>query len=239
MRTCIAILPAAGSGSRFGSTLPKQFTLLGQEMLLVHAVRALLQEDRIRTVYVALAPEHQNLIDWPLWQGRVVPCLCPGTTRAETVRNTVRQLQQDFPADTWVLVHDAARPCVSAAALARLLDVLWNDPVGGLLAMPVADTIKRQQQAQRVEATVNRTGLWAAQTPQMFPLQLLSDALQQAPVMAQITDEASAIEAMGLQPLLVMGESTNIKVTYPSDLALAQWLLCQGPDGMSSCVPSD
>ncbi len=225
MPTCVAILPAAGSGSRFGSALPKQFTLLGQDMLLVHTLRALLQEPRIGSIHVVLAPEHQNLLPWSAWQGRVQPCLGAGATRGETVRNAVGHLRQRYPPDTWVLVHDAARPCVSAAALARLLDTLWDDPVGGLLAIPVADTLKRQQQTQRVLATVDRAGVWAAQTPQMFPLQLLSDALHRVAHIEQVTDEASAIEAMGLQPLLVMGETTNIKVTYPADQLLALWLL--------------
>ncbi len=233
MPTCVAILPAAGSGSRFGSALPKQFTLLGQDMLLVHTLRALLQEPRIGRIHVVLEPEHQHLIPWSQWQGRVQPCPGAGASRAETVRNAVEHLLQHYPADTWVVVHDAARPCVSASALARLLDALWNDPVGGLLAIPVADTLKRQQQTLRVLTTVDRSGLWAAQTPQMFPLQLLADALQRVPRIEQVTDEASAIEAMGLQPLLVMGESTNIKVTYPADQLLAQWLLLQGQSEMT------
>lgn len=227
MPTCVAILPAAGSGSRFGSVLPKQFTLLGQDMLLVHTLRALLQEPRIRCVYVVLAPEYQSLLPWPVWQGRVQPCPVPGATRAETVRNALEHLRPNYPGNTWVLVHDAARPCVSAEALARLLDTLWNDPVGGLLAMPIADTLKRQQQSQRVLETVDRSGLWAAQTPQMFPLQLLADALQRVACSEQVTDEAAAVEAMGLHPVLVMGESTNIKVTYPADQRLAQWILLQ------------
>ncbi len=233
MPTCVAILPAAGSGSRFGSALPKQFTLLGQDMLVVHTLRALLQEPRIQKIHVVLDPEHQNLISWSQWQGRVQPCPGAGASRAETVRNAVEHLRQHYSADTWVLVHDAARPCVSASALARLLDTLWNDPVGGLLAIPVADTLKRQDPTLRVLTTVDRSGLWAAQTPQMFPLQLLAEALQRVSSLEQVTDEASAIEAMGLQPLLVMGESTNIKVTYPADQRLAQWLLFQGQSEMA------
>ena len=124
--------------------------------------------------------------------------------------------------DDWMLVHDAARPCLSGAMLAALIDELAHDPVGGLLAVPVADTLKRADGAQRVAATEPRDGLWQAQTPQMFRYGMLREALEKC---RAVTDEAGAIEALGLQPRLVRCDTTNLKVTYPADLALAAMIL--------------
>jgi len=124
--------------------------------------------------------------------------------------------------DDWVLVHDAARPCLSAAMLATLVDELANDPVGGLLAVPVADTLKRADDEQRVAATESRDGLWQAQTPQMFRYGRLREALEKC---RAVTDEAGAIEALGLKPRLVRSDATNLKVTYPADLGLAAMIL--------------
>ena len=130
----------------------------------------------------------------------------------------------EVAAQDWVLVHDAARPCLSAAQLEHLLVAAGNDPVGGLLAVPVADTLKRADATQRVSATEPRAGLWQAQTPQMFRHAMLLQALQQADA-AMITDEASAIEALGHRPLLVAADNSNFKVTYPRDLHLARLIL--------------
>ena len=124
--------------------------------------------------------------------------------------------------DDWVLVHDAARPCLSREMLGGLLSELADDPVGGILAVPVADTVKRADAEQRVAATEPRDGLWQAQTPQMFRYGLLGDALQKC---RDVTDEAGAVEALGLKPKLVRGDATNLKVTYPADLALAAMIL--------------
>jgi 2-C-methyl-D-erythritol 4-phosphate cytidylyltransferase len=132
--------------------------------------------------------------------------------------------------DDWVLVHDAARPCLTQAQLARLIAELCEDTVGGILAVPVADTLKRSNTAQRVAHTENREGLWQAQTPQMFRTGLLLQALATAP---KVTDEASAVEALGLHPKLVESETTNFKVTYPQDIKLAEWLLKEKIDGRS------
>lgn len=222
MNRCVAILPAGGSGTRFGTGSPKQFTLLCGQMLLVHSIQSLLQDTRVETVYVVLAPEHQARLDWQRWAGRVRPLGHAGQTRAETVLNALDALQPELEAHDWVLVHDAARPCLSRSALARLLDTLMEDPVGGLLAVPVADTLKRQDGTGHVQQTINREGLWGAQTPQMFRYHMLHQALQCS---QYHTDESSAMESVGHAPSLVMGEPTNIKVTYPADLPLAEWIL--------------
>ncbi|MBL8509094.1 MAG: 2-C-methyl-D-erythritol 4-phosphate cytidylyltransferase, partial [Chitinimonas sp.] len=145
---------------------------------------------------------------------------CGGASRAETVRNGLQALAGELAADDWVLVHDAARPCIAPADVARLITALREDSVGGLLAVPVADTLKRADAACRVAGTVPRDGLWRAQTPQMFRHGVLCRALAEGACEA-ITDEASAIEAAGMSPRLVVGDERNIKVTYPQDLALA------------------
>ncbi len=222
MNRCVAILPAGGFGTRFGTGRPKQFTLLCGQMLLVHAIHSLLQDPRVETVYVVLASGQYDELAWNQWQGRVRPLANAGETRADTVLNALDALHSELGPHDWVLVHDAARPCLSRIALVRLLDTVIADAVGGLLAVPVADTLKRQDDNGHVFETVSRDALWAAQTPQMFRYGLLHQALRQ---FRSHTDESSAMEAMGYAPLLVMGESTNIKVTYPNDLLLAEGVL--------------
>jgi len=145
-----------------------------------------------------------------------------GTTRAETVRNALAAVRADVHADTWVLVHDAARPCLSAQALARLLAARAASPHGALLALPVADTLKRAGADTAVDETVPRDRLWRAQTPQMFRYGLLVDALSAAP---DVTDEAQAVEALGLRPRLIHGEARNLKLTEADDLPLARYFM--------------
>ncbi|MDE1988960.1 MAG: 2-C-methyl-D-erythritol 4-phosphate cytidylyltransferase [Betaproteobacteria bacterium] len=222
MGRCIAILPAGGTGSRFGTACPKQFTLLLGQPLLVHSIHALLQDDRIQAIHVIVSPEYETFLDCTPWHGRVTVMPCAGASRADTVRQALDRLSPTLRADDWVLVHDAARPCLSQSALSRLLDTLWNDPVGGLLAVPVADTLKLSGAEGRVRTTVDRSGLWAAQTPQMFRFGILQQALQWA---TTPTDESAAVEALGQAPRLVQGDPANIKVTYPEDLLYARWVL--------------
>lgn len=220
------IVPAAGSGSRFGAALPKQYLPLLGLPLIAHTLAVLCANARIGSVSVVLSPDDLR------WSGDGLDAFkhpklrglrCGGTSRAESVRNGLNQLKQQGVADDdWILVHDAARPCLSEVVLSRLLDTLENDSVGGLLAIPVADTLKRSDEHQRVAATLPREGLWQAQTPQMFRFGLLADALERFP---SVTDEAGAIEAAGLQPKLVAGELANLKVTYPGDLPLAEAIL--------------
>ena len=222
MGRCIAILPAGGTGSRFGAACPKQFTLLLGQPLLVHSIQTLLKDPRVEAIHVVVSPEYGTFLDCSPWQGRVTLMPCAGPSRAQTVRQALDALVPTLAQDDWILVHDAARPCLSIAALRRLLDELWSDPVGGLLAVPVADTLKQSGEDGRVRKTVDRSGLWAAQTPQMFRSGILHAALQQA---TNPTDESAAVEGLGHSPRLVQGDPANIKVTYPEDLLYAQWVL--------------
>lgn len=220
-----ALVPAAGSGSRMGSELPKQYLDLAGRPLIYHALTTLCACPNIDLVFVVLAPddEYFNRYDWTHCGDKLQMLYCGGQTRAESVLNGL--MASELEPDDWVLVHDAARPCLSQHQLARLIAEVRNDDVGGLLAVPVADTLKRADGAQRVAHTEKREGLWQAQTPQMFRTGLLLQALQTAP---SVTDEASAVEALGLHPRLVASDSSNFKVTYPQDLQLAELLLQHG-----------
>ncbi|MEW5904946.1 MAG: 2-C-methyl-D-erythritol 4-phosphate cytidylyltransferase [Pseudomonadota bacterium] len=217
-----ALVPAAGSGSRMGHELPKQYLDLAGRPMIWHALTTLCAHPNIKTVFVVLAPgdEHFARYDWSHCGGKLEPLYCGGTTRAESVTNGLRASEMET--DDWVLVHDAARPCLTAHLLTRMIAELRDDPVGGILAVPVADTLKRAGAQQRIAHTEAREGLWQAQTPQMFRAGLLAEALTHC---HNVTDEASAIEAMGLQPKLVASDSSNFKVTYPQDIMLAELLL--------------
>ncbi|AOB27946.1 MULTISPECIES: 2-C-methyl-D-erythritol 4-phosphate cytidylyltransferase [Bordetella] len=222
----IAIVPAAGIGARASlpgeAAVPKQYRPLAGQPMLRHAVRALLADPRIAQVRVAVSAGdgwvEQALAGLP----RTVWRPCGGPTRADTVAAALAD--SGAAADDWVLVHDAARPGLPAQALARLIDACLGDAVGGLLALPVADTVKAGR--QRVSRTVDRDGLWLAQTPQMFRAGLLRDALAHARAAGlAVTDEASAVEAAGHAPRLVAGALRNFKVTWPDDFELMEkWL---------------
>jgi 2-C-methyl-D-erythritol 4-phosphate cytidylyltransferase len=217
-----ALVPAAGFGARMGIELPKQYLDLAGQPMIWHAISTLCACPDIKTVFVVLAPgdEYFARYDWSHCEGKLAPLYCGGSTRAESVANGL--LASELEADDWVLVHDAARPCLSAQLLARMIAELRDDAVGGILAVPVADTLKRADAQQRIAHTEPREGLWQAQTPQMFRAGLLAEALARS---NRVTDEASAIEAMGLQPRLVASDSSNFKVTYPQDIELAELLL--------------
>jgi 2-C-methyl-D-erythritol 4-phosphate cytidylyltransferase len=219
-----AIVPAAGSGARFGAEKPKQYLDLLGRPLIFHTLAALTAHPAIERVWVVLSPDDAEWSrhDWLALGPKLETVRCGGATRAASVTNGLRAAAMAAADDDWILVHDAARPCLSAAMLDALFAGLADDPVGGLLAVPVADTLKRADAAQRVAATEPRDGLWQAQTPQMFRYGRLCEALENCP---GVTDEAGAIEALGLAPKLVRGDSTNLKVTYPADLALAAMIL--------------
>jgi 2-C-methyl-D-erythritol 4-phosphate cytidylyltransferase len=219
-----AIVPAAGSGSRFGAEQPKQYLSLLGRPLIHHTLAALVACPEIERVWVVLSPDdpYWHQYDWADLGAKLETVRCGGETRAESVSNGLRAAAMVANEEDWVLVHDAARPCLSAGMLAALFDDLADDPVGGILAVPVADTIKRADADQRVAATEPRDALWQAQTPQMFRYGQLTEALQKC---RAVTDEASAIEALGLKPKLVRGDATNLKVTYPADLALAAMII--------------
>ncbi|QYJ22828.1 2-C-methyl-D-erythritol 4-phosphate cytidylyltransferase [Achromobacter sp. ES-001] len=222
----IAIVPAAGVGARASQPgvepIPKQYRPLAGQPMLRHAVSALLADERVSQVRVAVTPG-DGWVDAALaGLPRTVWRACGGATRADTVAGALAE--SGVADDTWVLVHDAARPGLPQAALRRLIDACLADPVGGLLALPVADTVKGGR--DRVERTLDRNGLWLAQTPQMFRAGVLRDALTAASVNGvTVTDEASALEAAGYAPLLVPGALRNFKVTWPDDFELMEkWL---------------
>ena len=224
MTEFFALVPAAGFGARMGHELPKQYLPLAGQPMIFHALNTLCSCPEISTVFVVLAPDdtHFHTYDWSRFGDKLQPLFCGGEKRSDTVLNGL--LASELEPDDWVLVHDAARPCLTQAHLAKLIAELRDDAVGGILAIPVADTLKRADANDRILRTESREQLWQAQTPQMFRAGLLTQALQNAP---QVTDEASAIEALGLQPKLVLSEPTNFKVTYPQDLLLAELLLTQ------------
>jgi 2-C-methyl-D-erythritol 4-phosphate cytidylyltransferase len=218
------LIPAAGAGERMGQAKPKLYlSLLGRPMLY-HSVHALLADSRIDTVFVVLAPGDAEFRQcaWGEFGERVAPLYCGGATRHDSVLNGLIAASSTVEPDDWILVHDAARPCLGAHELERMIAELAADEVGGLLGVPVADTLKRADPAGRVQATEAREQLWQAQTPQMFRHGLLLQALSRS---AGLSDEAGAVEALGLKPKLVQGSGANLKVTYAEDLQLAQTIL--------------
>src|SRR5690349_18258239 len=176
----IALVPAAGSGARMDAGIPKQYLELAGRPLLYHAVQQLASDRRIERILVVLAPgDHQfAAIDWGDLVDRIETLYCGGAERFASVYNGLLAARDGIDGDDWVLVHDAARPCLSAAALNRLIEEVGEDETGGLLALPVADTLKRAGGEDRIEATVSRESLWRAQTPQMFRYGLLVEALR-------------------------------------------------------------
>ena len=227
---CYALVPCAGTGSRAGMLQPKQYAAIAGRSVVAHTLAALDQVARLAATLVVLAPDDGQFEQAaPGFTGpRAWVARCGGDSRAATVASGLAELQRrGARADDWVLVHDAARCLVRPVWVDRLIDACLHDPVGGLLALPVADTLKQASLGgdggDRVAATIDRSAKWAAQTPQMFRLAHLQKALAQAG--ATVTDEASAIEAAGQSPRLVRGEFENFKLTFPGDFALAARLL--------------
>lgn len=225
MPKVFAIVPAAGQGTRIGDAAPKQYIPVAGKPLMFHSIESLAAVPRIGCVCVVLSPldRHWGEHDWSAFPDKIEPIFAGGATRAESVRNALAHLGERVAANDWVLVHDAARPCIVRELVEQFLDEIGDDPVGGLLAMPLTDTIKSADENQRVAATVRRAGLWRAQTPQMFRAGLLRRGLEAKP---DATDEAQAVEAVGHNaPRLVQGENSNIKVTFAEDLFLAEMIL--------------
>lgn len=219
-----ALIPCAGSGSRAGSAGPKQYQSLAGQSLVMHTLAAFAGVARLHRVAVIVAPGDLALQHL---SAQYLIANNGGATRAETVFNGLNfLLEQGAQLSDWVLVHDAARCLVTPAQIDALIDACQADTVGGLLAHRLADTLKAEQDG-RVAATVARGDKWLAQTPQMFRIGMLRQALQAAG--PQVTDESSAMEAMGWSPLLVPGSARNFKVTYPEDFALAEALLLSDP----------
>jgi 2-C-methyl-D-erythritol 4-phosphate cytidylyltransferase/2-C-methyl-D-erythritol 2,4-cyclodiphosphate synthase len=229
-----ALIPAAGSGSRVGEELPKQYLTIAGRTILRHAVEPFCALPEIEAVFVVLSPADARFdaYDWSTLGDKLRPLRCGGSARAESVLNGIRAVAAHLDDEDWLLVHDAARPCITSALIRRLMEAVGDDEVGGLLALPVADTLKKAEPASsngsaaenRIAATVPRHGLWQAQTPQMFRVGVLRRALEALDLHA-VTDEASAVEQAGLRPLLVTGDARNLKVTYSQDLAVAEKFL--------------
>ena len=216
-----ALIPAAGVGARMAARGPKQYLRIGGKPMLRHTLDAFLASELVAHTYVVVSPA-DDLVDAIVPASGVTVLRCGGASRLESVQNALRQLGEVCADHDWVLVHDAARPGLSAQLIEKLITAIGDDAVGGLLALPVVDTVKRQGAAV---ATVSRDGLWLAQTPQMFRYRLLCDALAAATDASVITDDASAIEAMGLSPKLVEGHPRNLKVTLPADIRIAEMYL--------------
>ena len=205
------------------SDAPKQYApLLGRPMLW-HAIRAVCVPP-VTTVFVVLSPgdDAYKSHDWSAFGAGLVPLYCGGETRRDSVHNGLVAAMAQMDADDWVLVHDAARPCLPPQDLKNLVSEVESDTVGGILALPVAETVKRVADG-RIVATEDRAQIWLAQTPQMFRASLLMQALQRAK--GTVTDEASAVEQIGLKPRIVAGSRENLKVTWPGDLAMAEGIL--------------
>ena len=223
--TTFALIPAAGSGTRLAGERPKQYVPLAGRPMLWHAVRALCVP-RVERIFVVLSADDAlfGAQDWSAFAGRLEPLYCGGPTRRESVYNGLVATRGAWEADDGFLVHDAARPCLPSQSLERLLAEGAADEAGAILAVPVSDTVKRAAH-DRIVATEDRSQLWLAQTPQMFRAGLLLQALRGARGTA--TDEAMAVEALGLKPRLVLGSRENIKITWPEDLAMAEGILAR------------
>jgi len=221
-----AVVPAAGSGLRMGGEVPKQYLSLHGRTVLDHSLAAILAHPGVRRVAVAVAPGDTR------WQASEhassprVRWVAGGAERCHSVLNALGELAAEAAADDWVLVHDAARPCLRRRDLDGLVEALREHPVGGVLGVPVRDTMKRCARDGVIPGTVDRTGLWHAYTPQMFRFGLLHEALRAALAAGElVTDEAAAVERAGHAPRMVEGGQGNIKVTRPADLPLAAFFL--------------
>ncbi len=216
------IIPAAGSGLRMAGNVPKQYLPLAGRTVLEWSMAPFLARNEFHALVVALAPGDEQWAQLPMAGDHRIRTVTGGRERADSVRAALAVIAEHAHAQDWILVHDAARPCLDDADLDRLMVALADDPVGGLLAAPVPDTLKRAGPDGRVDVTISRAQMWRALTPQMFRYGVLWQALEQRIAGGQITDEAAAVESLGLKPLLVAGRSDNLKITVPEDLAIAE-----------------
>ncbi|WP_295999890.1 2-C-methyl-D-erythritol 4-phosphate cytidylyltransferase [Rugamonas sp.] len=222
------MIPAAGVGARMAAGGPKQYLPLAGQPMLRHTLNAFLGSALIAHTYVVVSAD-DPYIDALLPPSGVTVLRCGGATRMDSVRNALRALRDQVGDDDWVLVHDAARPGLTPALIAKLIAGVGTAAAGGLLALPVVDTVKRAAPGAAV-GTVPRDGLWLAQTPQMFSYRLLTRALAAATDATLVTDDASAVEALGLSPVLVEGHPRNLKVTLPADVRIAEMYLADSSD---------
>lgn len=230
-----AVIPAAGVGKRMRANLPKQYLPLAGKTVLEQTLSVFINHPRISGIVIAVSKgdsywqDMENNIRKQLKsQDKLLIVADGGNERCHSVLNALQSLSQQVSECDWVLVHDAARPCLSIGDIDKLIDQLGDSDTGGLLGLPMSDTVKRCNSNKEVLETVDRSTLWRALTPQMFPLKLLMDSLQQAIAdEALVTDEASAIELQGLRPIMVEGQPGNLKITHPGDLQLAEMFLSQ------------
>jgi len=222
VRRYFALIPAAGVGARMGSDVPKQYLAVAGKPMLGHVLDTFASTPAIAHTFVVVGEEDGYIDALVTARHNVTVLRVGGASRQISVLHGLRAMREAVADDDCVLVHDAARPGLTPALVEKLIHAVQDDEVGGLLAMPVVDTLKRANGATRVATTVSRDGLWQAQTPQMFGYALLRRALSQA---RDVTDEASAIEALNLHPKLVEGSARNFKITLPDDYALAELLL--------------
>ena len=227
-----ALVPAAGSSSRLSGERPKQYVEIAGKPLLAHTLKALTEVGPILGIAVGLAGDdrwwHENIVA----SDRILGTYVGGVSRAETVLRGLEYLEPHVRTGDWVLVHDAARPCIRPSDIERLISERGDGPSGALLALPAPDTMKQSNGHDQVERTISREGLWCAQTPQLFSYRALRDALQRSDL-ATVTDDSSAMEAAGYTPHLVPGRADNLKVTTREDLELVALILqarCQGGD---------
>jgi 2-C-methyl-D-erythritol 4-phosphate cytidylyltransferase len=217
-----ALIPAAGVGARMEADSPKQYLPLNGKPMIRHTLDAFLSSERISHTFVVVSAA-DGQIDAAAPRNGVSLLRCGGATRMDSILNGLQAMAEAVRDDDWVLVHDAARPGLTCALIDKLIAEVGSHPVGGLLALPVVDTVKRSAGSE--VATISRDGLWLAQTPQMFRYKLLRDALAAVSDAATITDDASAVEALGHAPMLVEGHPRNLKVTLPRDIEIAEMYL--------------
>jgi 2-C-methyl-D-erythritol 4-phosphate cytidylyltransferase len=223
-----AIIPAAGSGTRMNADIPKQYLVVQGKTILEHTLTPFLNSDLIYKIVIAVAKEDAY---WPEIHNRLdqskILVISGGKERVDSVAQGLAAISDIAATDDGVLIHDAVRPCIDVMVIHNLIKTLEHHPVGGLFGIPVRDTLKKVNQNTAVIETIPRDQVWQAQTPQLFGYGLLTKAIREA--MADnlpITDEASAIEYLGLQPFMVLGTSNNIKITFPEDLDyLERWLV--------------
>lgn len=222
------VVPAAGVGKRMGSGTPKQYLRLNGRAVIDHTIERLLLHPSIDGLYLAISEEDICWADTEFAGHPDIVTLPGGVERCFSVYNALQLLSGRAAADDWVLVHDAARPCVRRTDIDHLIGMLDGHAIGGLLGRPVSDTMKRTDSADRIVATVERKHLWHAYTPQMFRFGVLYDAMRSAlDAGVLVTDEASAIEYAGHRPIMVEGHADNLKITRPEDLPLAAYYLEQ------------
>lgn len=220
-----AVVPAAGVGRRMASDLPKQYLQLLGKTVLEHTLATLLAQTELQRIVLVVAETDQHWQSIALLDNPRIDIVEGGAERSDSVLSGLRHLASSCADSDWILVHDVARACIAAHEIKNLISALAQDAVGGILAIPVSDTIKQVEQ-QIITATMDRSLLWQAQTPQMFRYALLKDALIAATAQGVVvTDEASAVELAGFKPRIVEGSPSNIKITRPEDLSLAAYYL--------------